>query len=88
MQMPSGGRTWPTNIAKHSGATETKVWVRRLQDRLVIEVGDNGSGGADAKSGTGLGGLAERIAALDGTLTIDSPPSGPTRVRAEIPIGP
>jgi signal transduction histidine kinase len=77
-----------TNVAKHSGATEAKVWVRRRQDRLAIEVSDNGAGGADARGGTGLGGLAERIAALDGQLTIDSPPGGPTRVRAEIPIGP
>jgi signal transduction histidine kinase len=77
-----------TNVAKHSGATEARVWVRRLKDRLAIEVGDNGSGGADARSGSGLGGLAERIAALDGRMTIDSPPGGPTRVRAEIPIGP
>lgn len=77
-----------TNVAKHSGATEAKVWVRRLKDRLAIEVSDNGSGGADARSGSGLGGLAERIAALDGQMTIDSPPGGPTRVRAEIPIGP
>jgi signal transduction histidine kinase len=76
-----------TNVAKHSGATEAKVWVRRVDDRLAIEVTDNGTGGADAKGGTGLGGLADRIAALDGELTIDSPPGGPTRVRAEIPIG-
>jgi signal transduction histidine kinase len=77
-----------TNVAKHSGAAEAKVWVRRVNDRLVIEVTDNGAGGADAKGGTGLGGLADRIAALDGQLTIESPPGGPTRVRAEIPIGP
>ncbi|HKG26644.1 MAG TPA: sensor histidine kinase [Thermomicrobiales bacterium] len=76
-----------TNVAKHSGATEAKVWVRSVDDRLAIEVTDNGTGGADAKGGTGLGGLADRIAALDGELTIDSPPGGPTRVRAEIPVG-
>jgi signal transduction histidine kinase len=77
-----------TNVAKHSGASEAKVWVRRVNDRLAIEVTDNGAGGADTKAGTGLGGLADRIAALDGQLTIDSPVGGPTRVRAEIPIGP
>lgn len=77
-----------TNVAKHSGASEAHVWVRRVNDRLLIQVSDNGSGGADAKGGTGLGGLVDRIAALDGQLTIDSPPGGPTRVRAEIPIGP
>jgi signal transduction histidine kinase len=77
-----------TNVAKHSGATEAKVCVRRLNDKLTIEVGDNGDGGADVRSGSGLGGLAERIAALDGTLKMDSPAGGPTRVWAEIPLGP
>ena len=76
-----------TNVAKHSGATEAKVWIRRAKDRLSLEVTDNGAGGADLKGGTGLAGLAERIAALDGKFTIESPPGGPTRVRAEIPIG-
>jgi signal transduction histidine kinase len=75
-----------TNVAKHSRATEAKVWIRRVKDRLLIEVTDNGAGGADPKSGTGLSGLSERIAALDGKFTIASPAGGPTRVRAEIPI--
>jgi signal transduction histidine kinase len=77
-----------TNVAKHSRATEAKVWVRRVKDRLLIEVTDNGAGGADPTGGTGLAGLTERIAALDGKLTIASPPGGPTRLRAEIPIEP
>jgi signal transduction histidine kinase len=77
-----------TNVAKHSGATEALVWVRRVKNHLYIEVSDNGEGGADASEGTGLGGLRDRVAALDGTFTVISPPGGPTRIRAEIPIGP
>jgi signal transduction histidine kinase len=77
-----------TNVAKHSSATEALVWVRRVKNQLFIEVSDNGEGGADATDGTGLGGLRDRVAALDGKFTILSPPGGPTRVRAEIPISP
>jgi signal transduction histidine kinase len=55
---------------------------------LVVEVADNGKGGADPAGGTGLAGLADRLAALDGRLRISSPPGGPTWIRAEIPIGP
>jgi signal transduction histidine kinase len=77
-----------TNVAKHSGATEAKVLIRRANDWLVVEVADNGKGGADPAGGTGLAGLADRLAALDGRLRISSPPGGPTWIRAEIPIGP
>ena len=73
-----------TNVAKHSAATEASVMVGREVARLVVEVSDNGLGGADP-AGNGLGGLARRVAALDGRLTVDSPPGGPTRVRAELP---
>ena len=79
-----------TNIAKHSGASEAQVFVRREhkpQNRLVIEVVDNGKGGAEPEGGTGLAGLADRLAALDGRLFIESPPGGPTRVQAELPLG-
>jgi signal transduction histidine kinase len=76
------------NVAKHSDATEVRVAVRRDGDRLAIEVLDNGTGGADPARGTGLTGLRDRVAALDGRLVVDSPPQGPTRVRAEIPCGP
>ena len=73
-----------TNVAKHSAASEASVIVRREVGRLVVEVSDNGLGGADANGG-GLSGLAHRVAALDGRLTVDSPPGGPTLVRAELP---
>jgi signal transduction histidine kinase len=79
-----------TNVAKHSGASEAQVAVRRehkSQDRLVIEVVDDGKGSADPEAGTGLAGLADRLAALDGRLFIESPIGGPTRVRAELPLG-
>jgi len=74
-----------TNVAKHSAATEASVIARREVGRLVVEVTDNGFGGATAIPGNGLAGLADRIAALDGQLTVDSPPGGPTRIRAELP---
>jgi signal transduction histidine kinase len=56
-------------------------------DRLVVEVGDDGVGGADPADGTGLAGLADRAAALDGRLEVTSPPGGPTLVHAELPYG-
>jgi signal transduction histidine kinase len=75
-----------TNVAKHSAASEASVLVRREVGRLVVEVCDNGLGGANAEGG-GLSGLAHRVAALDGRLTVESPPGGPTLVRAELPCG-
>lgn len=74
-----------TNVAKHSGATEARVLARIFGDRLLLEVTDNGSGGADPAKGTGLSGLRDRAAALDGELRIDSPTGGSTRIRAELP---
>jgi signal transduction histidine kinase len=74
-----------TNVAKHSVATEAEVRVCTLDNRLIVEVIDNGVGGADMAVGTGLAGLAGRVEALDGRLTVSSPRGGPTRVRAEIP---
>jgi signal transduction histidine kinase len=74
-----------TNVAKHSVASEAEVRVCTLDDRLIVEVVDNGVGGADMAVGTGLAGLAGRVEALDGRLTVSSPRGGPTRVRAEIP---
>jgi signal transduction histidine kinase len=79
------------NIAKHSGASEAQVTVRRErrpEDRVVIEVVDDGKGGANPEAGTGLAGLADRLAALDGRLFVESPAGGPTRVRVELPPGP
>jgi signal transduction histidine kinase len=76
------------NVAKHAEASEACVAVRQKpSDRLVVEVKDDGEGGADPEAGTGLAGLADRLAALDGRLFVESPAGGPTRVRAELPLG-
>ena len=78
-----------TNVARHSGATAAHISVRDPADgpgrTLIVEVRDNGHGGADAARGTGLRGLADRVAGVDGTLTLTSPAGGPTVVRAELP---
>jgi len=80
-----------TNVAKHAQATQAEVTVTRDGGVLRIAVTDDGSGGAapaegdDAGAGTGLRGLGQRAAAVDGTLTIDSPPGGPTVIAAELP---
>ncbi|WP_328554016.1 MULTISPECIES: sensor histidine kinase [unclassified Streptomyces] len=73
------------NISKHSRATRATVDVWRVENRLMIQVGDNGIGGADASEGSGLAGLAERLDAVDGILVVDSPVAGPTRITAELP---
>jgi signal transduction histidine kinase len=75
------------NVAKHSEATRCEVRCRREDGRLVVEVWDDGKGGARAEPGGGLAGLASRIAGVDGTFTVSSPEGGPTVVRAEIPLG-
>ena len=74
-----------TNVAKHSQATEAWVEVRSLRDHLLVVIGDNGVGGADPARGSGLAGLADRVAALDGRLIVSSPPQGPTRIIGELP---
>ena len=76
-----------TNVAKYAEATRASVCVRRVDGRVAVEVADDGVGGADTARGSGLRGLADRVAALDGTLTLDSPPGRGTRVHAEIPCG-
>ncbi|WP_234434762.1 MULTISPECIES: sensor histidine kinase [Streptomyces] len=76
------------NIAKHSGASTASVEGRYAEGWLTVEVADDGRGGADPERGTGLTGLADRIAVVDGTLTVSSPPGGPTLVRVEIPCTP
>jgi signal transduction histidine kinase len=75
-----------TNVAKYSRATEASVTVRRVDGRVTVDVTDDGVGGADATRGSGLRGLADRVASLDGTLALDSPAGGGTRLRAEIPV--
>ncbi|MGW3459584.1 sensor histidine kinase, partial [Streptomyces olivaceoviridis] len=73
------------NISKHSGARSASVDVWRSEDRLMLQVTDDGVGGADASRGSGLAGLAARLDAVDGILMVDSPAGGPTRVIAELP---
>jgi signal transduction histidine kinase len=75
-----------TNVARHGQASGARVGVARLGDRLVLEVWDDGVGGADPALGTGLAGLVERVQSLDGSLAIDSPHGGPTCARAELPF--
>ncbi|WP_097923457.1 sensor histidine kinase [Streptomyces sp. wa1063] len=73
------------NISKHSGARSASVDVWRSGDRLMLQVTDDGGGGARMDGGTGLAGLAERLDAVDGVLVLDSPEGGPTTVTAELP---
>jgi signal transduction histidine kinase len=75
-----------TNVARYARAKSAEVTVTRRDTRLVVTVADDGVGGARAAPGSGLAGLADRVAALDGTLRIDSPPDGGTRVTAELPL--
>jgi signal transduction histidine kinase len=76
-----------TNAVKH--AVATRIWVRacRNDDRLSLSIGDDGIGGATAAPGSGLAGLADRIAAHHGLMRVDSPPGGGTRIEVELPCG-
>ncbi|MGA6164268.1 sensor histidine kinase [Amycolatopsis magusensis] len=73
------------NAAKHSGATAVEIDVRLERGSLLLEVRDDGHGGADPLRGTGLTGLADRVAVLDGRMVLSSPAGGPTTVRVELP---
>ncbi|MFI6642360.1 sensor histidine kinase [Streptomyces sp. NPDC050504] len=73
------------NVSKHSRATRATVDVWHAQGRLMLQVTDNGKGGADITAGSGLAGLAERLDAVDGILVVDSPVGGPTSITAELP---
>jgi len=73
------------NVVRHSGADRAEVGIRRDDGRLVVEVADDGNGGADP-AGSGLRGLADRVAALDGRLRVDGAADGGTVVRADIPL--
>ncbi|MBC2932015.1 sensor domain-containing protein [Nocardioides sp. zg-1228] len=73
------------NVAKHAGAQQAWVELERRGDLLVVVVGDDGRGGADPSGGTGLRGVARRLAALDGSVRVSSPAGGPTLVTLEVP---
>ncbi|MEU8305376.1 histidine kinase [Actinomadura sp. NPDC048955] len=75
-----------TNAAKHSGAASVRVAVAGSATMIGVRIEDDGGGGADPGGG-GLAGLARRVAALDGTFTVDSPRGGPTVITAELPCG-
>jgi signal transduction histidine kinase len=74
-----------TNVAKYARATRVSVNVTRTDGRVLVEVTDDGVGGADPARGSGLRGLLDRVSALGGTLEVDSPPGGGTTLRAAIP---
>lgn len=73
------------NVTKHADAEHAWVELERRDDLLVVVVGDDGRGGADPAGGTGLRGVARRLAALDGTVRVSSPAGGPTLVTLEVP---
>ena len=73
------------NVAKHANATSASVEVGRTSDGLVVQIVDDGVGGADASGGSGLRGLADRVEALGGELRVSTSAGGGTRVRADIP---
>jgi signal transduction histidine kinase len=76
-----------TNAAKHSGASQVWVAATREDGQLIVEVADDGAGGAGTGKGSGLRGLADRVEALDGRLSVVSPPGQGTTLRAEFPCG-
>ena len=73
------------NIARHSAASQAEIDVRRTDGLLRILITDDGTGGADPARGTGLASLAQRARSVDGTMRVDSPPGGPTKVIVELP---
>jgi signal transduction histidine kinase len=75
-----------TNVAKYARATRAAISVAQRDRSLVAEIADDGVGGADPLAGTGLRGLADRLAAVGGTLETHSPPGGGTRLLAHVPV--
>jgi signal transduction histidine kinase len=73
------------NVVRHSGARAARVTIQHAGDLLTMAVEDDGVGGADPARGTGLRGIERRLAAFDGTMTLSSPPGGPTVVSMELP---
>ena len=76
-----------TNIARHAHATRAHISIARAGDRLVVEVRDDGIGGADTTGGSGLQGLRDRVAGLGGSMYVISPAGGPTTISVELPCG-
>jgi len=74
-----------TNVAKYAHASHATVSVRRVNGSATVTVADDGIGGADPSGGSGLRGLADRVAALDGHLAVESTAGHGTRISAEIP---
>jgi signal transduction histidine kinase len=74
------------NVTKYAQATHASVAVRRSNGRVTVDVADDGIGGADPTQGSGLTGLTDRVAALDGTLALESPPGGGTHLHIELPV--
>ena len=74
-----------TNVARYASASRAEVTVSRVNGRVEVEIRDDGIGGADPAAGSGLRGLADRVAALDGRLEVTSPRGAGTVVRAVIP---
>jgi signal transduction histidine kinase len=74
-------------VAKYAQASQAQVRISAADGRMLIEVADDGVGGADASEGSGLRGLADRLAAVDGRFEVDSEPGAGTTVHAEIPLG-
>ena len=74
-----------TNVARYSDAPEARVELRRDGDAIVVRVADDGVGGANLSTGSGLRGLQDRLAVVDGVLVIHSPPGAGTRLEARIP---
>jgi signal transduction histidine kinase len=75
------------NIAKHARATSASVKVSRSNGQVLVEIVDDGIGGADTEAGSGLRGLADRVESLGGRLRVWTPQGGGTRVKAEFPCG-
>jgi signal transduction histidine kinase len=76
-----------TNVMRHADASRVNVTVQRRNSVLEVQIRDDGSGGASIDAGSGLRGLADRVAALDGRLLLESPTGSGTLVRVELPCG-
>jgi len=75
-----------TNVDRYARASRATVQMRRDGDAVLVEVGDDGCGGADRARGSGLHGLSDRLGAVNGELELDSPPGGGTRLLARVPL--